>query len=78
MIKYNIINWIIAFSSCPEPHIRGELAILLFNIITKSSDEQTEILLEKNILNALNNVIREEYSVESMYYGLRALKLILV
>jgi hypothetical protein len=58
MIKYKILNWFITFSSFPDPAIKGEIAIFLFNSVVICNSEQVEILLEQNILVGLSRVIK--------------------
>jgi hypothetical protein len=53
------------------------VAIYIHNAVASSKSEHVEILLEKGLLIAVNNVIREEYSLEATLFGLRALNNIL-
>lgn len=65
MLKHGILDWYVAASAYNDIFVHAEVAIYLFNLVARSEDEQLEILLEKNLLIALNNVIREAYSHEA-------------
>lgn len=49
-IKYSIIDWCITYSKHPDHEVQKEVSIFLYNISSVASDEQLEILLEKNML----------------------------
>jgi hypothetical protein len=72
-ITTGITDWYISFSSFADPDVRAEVAIYFYNLCAVSDGEQMEIILEKGILQALNNLIREEYLIQSALYSMKAL-----
>ncbi len=72
-VTNRITDWYISFSSFPEPNVRAEVAIYFYNLCAMAEADQMEVILEKGVLQALNNLIREEYLVQSALYAMKAL-----
>lgn len=58
-VNTHVMDWYVSFSNFADPHVRAELAIYFYNLCAVSSGEQMEIILERGLLQALNNLIRE-------------------
>lgn len=74
LLKYNIFHKMIAMANFGHSFVKGEIAIFLMNAVVMANDEQLEIILERNLLDALNQAIQEDNCMDAIKYGLLALR----